>query len=130
MTRRVLDEWRFRLLKEDKVNGKNVWLIEAVPASKTVEDRYGYTKSIVYVRQDIFMVIRAIHILKSGNKVKYMETKKLDRIDGIWVATETTMKTTKNKRTLHRTILRWNTIAFNQDLEESFFSLRQIEKGL
>lgn len=130
MTRRVLDEWDYKLLKEDLVDGQKVWLIETVPVSKAVEDRYGYKKSIVYVRQDNFMVIRAIHVLKSGNKVKYMEVKKIDQIDGIWVAVETWMKTTRNKRTLHRTILTMDDIKYNQDLDESIFSVRQLEKGL
>ncbi|NNK14363.1 MAG: outer membrane lipoprotein-sorting protein [Desulfofustis sp.] len=130
MTRRVLDEWTYKLLKEDEVDGQKVWLIEALPISKTVEDRYGYQKSIVYVRQDNYMVVRAIHVLKSGNKVKYMEVKKLDKVDGIWVALETWMKTTRNKRTLHRTILTMDNIKYNQDLDESFFSVRQLEKGL
>ena len=130
MTRRVLDEWNYKLLKEDEVDGQKVWLIETMPVAKVVEDRYGYKKSIVYVRQDNFMVIRAIHVLKSGNKVKYMEVKKLDRIDGIWVAVETWMKTTRNKRTLHRTILTMDNIQYNQGLDESIFSVRQLEKGL
>lgn len=130
MTRRVLDEWDYKLLKEDLVDGQKVWLIETLPVTKAVEDRYGYKKSIVYVRQDNFMVIRAIHVLKSGNKVKYMEVKKIDQIDGIWVAVETWMKTTRNKRTLHRTILTMDDIKYNQDLDESIFSVRQLEKGL
>ena len=128
--RQVLDEWDYKLLKEDLVDGQKVWLIETLPVSKAVEDRYGYKKSIVYVRQDNFMVIRAIHVLKSGNKVKYMEVKKIDQIDGIWVAVETWMKTTRNKRTLHRTILTMDDIKYNQDLDESIFSVRQLEKGL
>lgn len=130
MTRMVLDEWNYKLLKEDAVDGKKVWLIEAVPISKTVEDRYGFKKSILFVRQDIFFVIRAVHVLQEGNRVKYMEVKNLEEIDGIWVATERWMKTTKNKRTLHNTKLIWDNVKFNQDLEESFFSVRQLEKGL
>jgi hypothetical protein len=130
MTRRVLDEWNYTFLKEDTVDDAKVWLVEAVPITKEVENRYGYEKSIVYVRQDNFMVIRAIHVLNSGGRVKYMEVKKIDKIDGIWVAVETWMKTTRNKRTLHRTILKMDNVMFNQDLEESFFSVRQLETGI
>lgn len=130
MTRPVLDEWRYKFLKEGKVNDKKVWLIESLPANKIVEDRYGYEKSVLFVRQDINMVIRAVHWVKEGNKLKYMEVKQLDKIDGIWVATETHMKTTKNKKTLHRTILKFSDIKFNQKLQEDYFSIRRIEKGI
>lgn len=130
MTDRVIDEWNYKLLKEDIVDGYKVWLIEALPVSKAVQDRYGYKKSILFVRQDIFMEVRAIHLLKQGKKIKYMEVKALELIDDIWVATERTMKTTVAKRTTHRTILRWSNISFNNSLNESFFSVRQLEKGL
>lgn len=130
MTRRVLDEWNYKLLKEDEVDGRKVWLIEAVPVSKGVENRYGYERSILYVQQDTFMVIRAIHVLDNGNRVKYMEVKEIEEVDGILVAVEIWMKTTRNKRTLHRTILKMDNVRLNQDLEESFFSVRQLEKGL
>lgn len=130
ITRRVLDEWNYKLLKESEVAGHKVWLVEATPVSKEVEDRYGFKKSILFIRQDIFMEIRAIHVLQQGNKVKYMEVKKLEEIDGIWVATEKWMKTTKNKKTLHNTKMMWNNVRFNQDIDESFFSVRQLEKGL
>jgi len=130
LTRRVLDEWNYKLLKEDELNGHKLWLVEAVPASKEIENRYGFKKSILFVRQDIFFEVRAIHVLQKGNKVKYMEVKNLEEIDGIWVATERWMKTTKNKQVLHSTKLIWNNVNFNQKLDESFFSVRQLEKGL
>ena len=130
MTDRVVDEWTYRLLKEDTVGDHRVWIIEALPVSREVENRYGYKKSILFVRQDIYMEVRAIHVLKEGKKVKYMEVKELEEIDGIWVATRRTMKTTVNKRTVHRTDLTWSNVSFNNPLEESFFTVRQLEKGL
>lgn len=130
MTRRVLDEWNFKLIKEDSVNDQKVWIIECVPVSEAVEKKYGYSKSIVYVRQDIHMVVRAINVLSEGKKIKYMEIKALSEIDSIWVATETWMKTTRNKRTIHRTILKSSNTLFNQNLNEEDFSVRRIEKGL
>ncbi len=130
MNKRVLDEWRYKILKEAVVNGNKVWLIEALPRDKVVEERYGYTKSVLFIRQDIFFPIRAVHWVKEGKKIKYMEVKQLELIDNIWVATETHMKTTKNKKTLHRTILRWNNVKFNQQIDESIFTVRRLEKGL
>ena len=129
MTRRVVDEWRYKLLKEDEVEGHRVWLVEAVPVSKMVEDRYGYKKSILFVRQDIFMEIRAVHVQKD-DKVKYMEVRQLEQVDGVWVALERWMKTTQGKRTLHNTKLVWSDVRFNQNLDEGFFSIRQLEKGI
>ncbi len=130
MNRRVLDEWSYKLLKESTVEGHKVWLVEATPVNKVVEDRYGYTKSVLFIRQDIFFPVRAVHWQKEGKKIKYMEVKKLEQIDGIWVATETHMKSTKNKKTTHKTILRWHNVKMNQAIDEGMFTVRRIEKGL
>ena len=130
MTKRVLDEWKYKLLKEAEVRNHKVWLIEAIPANKTIEDRYGYTKSVLFVRQDIFMVVRAVHWVKEGKKLKYLDIKKLEQIDGIWVGTEIHMKTNKGKQTTHRSVFKWHNIKFNQDLDEKLFTVRRLEKGI
>jgi len=130
MTKRVLDEWKYKLLKEAEVRGHKVWLIEAIPSNKTIEDRYGYTKSVLFVRQDIFMVVRAVLWVKEGKKLKYLDIKKLEQIDGIWLGTEIHMKTNKGKQTTHRSVFKWENIKFNQELDEKLFTVRRLEKGL
>jgi hypothetical protein len=130
MTRRVLDEWTYKLLKEGEVAGHKVWLIEALPANKEVEARYGYIKSVVFIRQDVFMGVRAVHWLKEGKKIKYQEMLGIKEIDGIWVSTEARMKTTKNKVTLHRTVMEWSDIKYNQPLDDDQFTVRRLEKGM
>ncbi|RUA02839.1 MAG: outer membrane lipoprotein-sorting protein [Deltaproteobacteria bacterium] len=130
MTRRVLDEWTYKLLRESEVNGHKVWLIEALPVSREVETRYGYTKSVLFVRQDIFMGVRAVHWLKEGKKIKYQEMRGIKQIDGIWVSTEFRMKTTKNKVTLHKTVMKWSNIQFNQPIDDDLFTVRRLEKGI
>lgn len=129
-TKRVIDEWKYKLLKEDQVRGRKVWVVEAIPINKAVVKRYGYTKSVLFVRQDILMVVRAVHWVKKGKKLKYFDAKKVEQIDGIWIDTETHMKTTKNKQILHQTILKRYHIKFNQKLDEKMFSVRNLEKGL
>jgi outer membrane lipoprotein-sorting protein len=130
MTRRVLDEWNYKLLKEVEVRGKKCWLIEALPKNRVVEDRYGYSRSIVFIRQDIYMGIRAVHWVKEGKKLKYFDMKQVQKIDGIWTGTLLDMKTTKNRKTLHRTFLKFKNVRFNQEIEEGLFTVRQLEAGV
>ena len=93
-------------------------------------DETGYTKIVAFVRKDNHVVIRSKIWLKKGRRNKYFDVKKLEQIDGIWVATEMEMTTKKGKETLHRTVLKNSNVKFNQDLEEDLFSTRRLEKGL
>ena len=127
---RDLDEYDFTLMKETEVDGVEVWQIESVPRTKQEVRETGYTKTIDFVRQDNFVVIRSVGFVKKGGRLKYMEITKLEQIDGIWIGTEIHMTTKKADRTLHKTVLRNSNIRFRQELDEDFFTVRQMEKGL
>jgi len=76
------------------------------------------------------VVVRSVGWLKRAGRLKYMEVETLEQIDGIWIGTEIQMTTKKGKKTLHKTILRNSNIRFRQQLDEDFFTVRQMEKGL
>jgi hypothetical protein len=129
MTKRVLDEWTYKYLKEAEVRGAKCWLVQALPKNRQVAERYGYTKSVLFVRQDNYMMVRAVHWVKEGNKLKYFDMPRLAQVDGIWTPMEITMKTVKSKEVQHRTVLTYHDVRYGQDLEFNMFSLRTLEKG-
>jgi len=130
MTDRNLEDYDFTLKKEMEVKGVKTWLIESIPRTKKVIKETGYKKSLIIVRQDNYFVIRAIHWEKDGGYLKYVDVKKLELIDGIWVATEMHVTKKKNKQLAHKTILKLNNVKFNQNLDYDLFTVRRMEKGL
>jgi hypothetical protein len=75
-------------------------------------------------------VIRGVNWVKDGGYLKYMDVKKLERIDGIWIATEMHVTKRKGKKFAHKTILKRDNVKFNQNLGEDMFTVRRMEKGL
>lgn len=130
MTDRNLEDYDFTLKKEMEVKGVKTWLIESIPRTKKVIKETGYKKSLIIVRQDNYFVIRAIHWEKDGGYLKYVDVKKLELIDGVWVATEMHVTKKKNKQLAHKTILKLNNVKFNQNLDYDLFTVRRMEKGL
>lgn len=130
MTRKNLDAYDFRTLKEGVVNGHKTWLIESVPKTRKEIEETGYKKSLLFVTQDSFIVVRAVHWTEEGNRLKYLDVTGLEQIDGVWTITHMNMSTKKGQTTLHRTLLDFSNIHYNQDLTEDMFSVRQLEKGL
>jgi len=133
MTSRNLEDYDYTFYekaKEKEVNGIKTWVIWSVPRSKDIIKETGYEKSLIFVRQDNFFVIRALHWVRDGGYKKYMDIKKLDLIDGIWVATEMHVTKKKGKNTVHKTILSFRNVKFNQGLEFDMFTVRRMEKGL
>ncbi len=129
MTERPLDHYRYTLMKETEIDGHPAWQIETVPTSEREKDETGYEKSIVFVRKDNFVVIRSVNWVKKGARLKYFDVKKLEQIDGIWVATEMLMSTRKGEETLHKTLLFARNVRFGQPQGDDLFTVRQLEKG-
>lgn len=129
MTSRNIEDYDYKLLKESKVKGVKVWLIEAVPRSDDVIDETGYEKTVAFVRQDNHVVIRLVNWVKGG-RLKYLDVKKLEKISGIWVALETTMTTKAGKKIVHKTVLINSNVSFENNLPDDLFKLRSLEAGI
>lgn len=134
MTAKELDDYNYKLVKETSIKRKSgkvpVWIIESKPKTAKVRKETGYNKSIYYVRKDNFVVSRAKLYMIKGKRIKYMDIRELEKINGIWIAKKTTMTTKKAKTTLHKTVMSISDIKVNEELDDSLFSIRKMEKGL
>lgn len=129
MTDPDLDDYEFTLMKETEVKGHPVWQIKSVPKSKETIKETGYRQSVVFVRKDNHVVVRAVRWLEKKGKLRYLDIKKLEQIDGIWTPMETTMTTKQGKRTHHKTVIRYSSVKYGQDLGQGMFTVRRLEKG-
>ena len=126
-----LDLYNFTLMKETEVKGQKVWQIKSVPKTKVEAEKSGYSKSVFFIRQDNYVMIRGVRWVYKKNRNKYLDVRKLEKIDGIWVSTEMHVTTKSGRKTLHKTILKENNIKFNQaEVNEDLFTIRRLEKGL
>jgi len=131
MTSPDLNLYEYTLMKETEVKGQKVWQIKTVPKTKAEAEKSGYSKSVVFIRQDNYVMIRGVRWVHKKKRNKYLDVRKLEKIDGIWVSTEMHVTTKSGKKTLHKTILKQKNIHFNQDeVNEDLFSIRRLEKGL
>lgn len=130
MTSRNLQDYDFSLKNELDVQGRPTWLIESIPRTKKVIEETGYSKSLLFVRQDNFFIIRAIHWVEDGGYLKYIDVKRLEQIKGIWIATEMHVFKKMGSALVHKTELRWKNIQLNQGVDDEIFTIRRLEKGL
>ena len=129
LTERENDQYAYELLGSEAVRGEPVWKIQATPNEREVE-RTGYTRSVIWVRKDSFVVVRAVHWMREGGRMKYYDVTRLERVDGIWSPLEMTMTTKLRDRTTdHRTVLRVSDLRYGQGYDPEMFSVRQLEKG-
>ncbi len=132
MTSRDLEDYDYTFYKEKQkvIDGHKVWVIQTTPRSKSVIKETGYTKGILFVRQDNHVVVRSVSWEEKAGYTKWMQINRLEQIDGIWVALDMQVIRRKGKQMVHKTILRFENVRFNQNLGEALFTTRRLEKGL
>jgi hypothetical protein len=129
-----VSEWSYRMLKETVVvNGKDTWLIGAVPRkdiAKTVVKDTGYTKRLLWIQKDNFLPIQGKIWMERG-KYKVMKASDISLIDGILTVGKMEMNTfSKQRQRLHSTVLLKSRVEYNQGVKDSLFSTATMEKGL
>jgi hypothetical protein len=130
MSSRPLDRYDYRLVKEIDVRGHPVWVVEATPRTPEEIERTGYTRQLLLVRKDNHVVVRAVSWLQKADRLKYMDVRGLEQIDGIWVPTEVQVTTKTGDQVLHETILTSRNIVLNGGVDPEVFTLRRLEQGL
>ena len=131
MTSPDLNLYDYTVMKETEVRGKKVWQIKAVPKTIDEAKKSGYSKSVVFIRQDNYVMIRAVRWVFKKKRNKFLDVRKLEKIDGIWVSTEMHVTTKSGRKILHKTILKEKNSSFNQDkVNDNMFTIRRLEKGL
>ena len=134
MTKPDLNDYDFSIIKDTFIKRKSgkvaVWKILVSPKTQKTIDETGYLKYEVYIRKDNYMRVRAKYYLKKSSRVKYLDVKKIEKINNIDVATIITMLTKKGRKTIHKTILIQSDTKINTEIKDSFFTQRIMKQGL
>ena len=133
MNDRELEDYEYYFYekgREQIFDGVKTWAIWSIPRSKRVVEKTGYKKELVFVRMDNDFIIRSIHWVENSSDLKYMMVNRLEKIEGIWVATDMQITRKSGKKAIHKTILKLDQVQFNQNLDRADFSVRRMEKGI
>ena len=124
------DAFVYKLLDEPEVDGMATWQIQALPKNGASGESAGYAKSVLWVRKDNFVVVRALHWLHGGRTIKHLRVTGLEEFEGRWVVTEQRMATLEGRRTLQATVLRLSKISLDATFKRGLFKPERLKRGL
>ena len=99
------------------------WLLE----SRAKDSNAEFPRSVSFVLKEKFIITAADVFNRRNERVKHLEVKKLEQVEGIWTALDVVMS---NERDGTRTELTTSKIDYNVGLTEQDFSRRQLEAGV
>ena len=123
-----VNEWNHKLLKEEDIDGKAAYVIEALPRDVTIKNNTGYSKRVVWIQKDNFVTLKAMLYDESGELLKEFHFSKFKNIDpakGKWQAG---LLEAKNVQTEHNSAIHIDNFTVNTGVKDELFTTRYMEQ--
>lgn len=124
---RDVDDYMYKHLGTEVIDGIECYHVERLPKDKDVIDESGYGKTEIWVRPDIWMMVKAVFYDKKMKLLKELTASDFEEIDGIWTAKTMQMNNIQKK---HQTIFTFTDVSYNAGLDDNIFSQRQLTRGV
>ncbi len=124
----ALDDFNYKLDREESVKGEACWVIDLTPKNKEVEDSDGYSKKTYWVSKDKYTVLRGLYYDKDGKLLKELvadNVKLLDPKNKRYRALHMEMINKQNGR---KSIFESTKIAFAPNTKDEYFTTAYLER--
>jgi len=118
---RDVDQYEFRLLGEDPIDGAACWRIEARPRQTKTSQ---YTLSHLWIRKDHYVAAQYENFIKD-QLVRRLHAADIQDVQGIWTARTLEMTDLRRKS---RTILRMQKLEYNVPLKDEEFTVQALRR--
>jgi hypothetical protein len=120
---RDVDQYNYRLLGEETIDGVPCWRVESTPSEKKISQ---YTKADVWIRKDNYAFAQVESYVRTDvvRRLKYSD---FVQAQGIWTARRLDMTDLRRKS---RTILTLQKLEYNIPLKEEEFTLQGLRDPL
>jgi len=119
---RDVDQFDYKLLGEDAVDGSACWKIESRPR---VLMRSQYTHSHVWVRKDIYNFVK-VEGYREGEMLRRIHYRDFERVKGVWTAKQLEVYDARRKS---RTVMKLEKLDYNLPMKEADFTLQALRRG-
>ncbi len=121
------EEWNHKLVKEDSIEGAAGYVIESTPVNDTVRQNSGYSKRLSWVRKDNFVAARTEFWDLANQPLKRIVFRDIQQV-GSNRRWQPMFAEAENLQTGHRTVIQFESFQADQNVAESLFTPRALEK--
>jgi outer membrane lipoprotein-sorting protein len=123
-----VDHYSHTLLRSEKVDGFDCFVVESVPANDTVRGNSGYSKKVTWVRSDNFVETKVEYYDLAGRLWKTQKVTKHELVEpqkARWFALQREMTNHQNG---HRTVITMSKVTPGIAVPDEAFTTRHIER--
>lgn len=116
-------EDRHTILREETLDGKAAYVVESIPVSPGD----AFSRTVTWINKENWVGLKKEYYDGKNKLFKTLTIDSYEKIDGYWVVTDMTMKDLGRESS---TRIAMNDVSFSVDLEEDFFTERQMKLGV
>lgn len=117
-----VEEYTYKILEETTYQKRAVWVIESTPTAKKAR-KSKYSKSILWVDKERFLILKGKMINRRGILYKQITMRKVQKVDGVWIARRVSMNNLISKRITQMKLI---DIAFNITVPDRFLTQKTL----
>jgi len=122
------EDWNHKILKEEKVDGKDCFVVESTPKRPEVGDNTGYSKRVSWIDKVSLVAVRTEIYDLNGELLKKISAEDIQQVDAKENKFEPMKLTAENVQTGHKTVIEFKNFKANVGVQDDVFTTRYLEK--
>ena len=122
-----LDKHEYNVTGSETVDGHECYILEALPATEEQIKDSGYSKRIIWMRKDIFLIVKAEYYNKKGELFK--TEVRGDIVEAAPNLYRPNLMKMNNLKTGHSTTITFDERKMNSGIEDGLFTERKLKRG-
>jgi hypothetical protein len=123
-----IDDFNYKLLGEEEINGVACWKIEMIPVNEDVADENGFSRRICYYARVDHVVRKSIYYDLDGTLHKVLIAKSVQEIDKKNHRYRPLHLEMENKQNGRRSYFMTDSIQLNPEVKKDYFTMRYLER--
>ena len=128
MSSPIVENYKLKILKEEKVGGTDCWSIEMLPKNDKVADEEGYSKKILWIGKSDYMLRRTLFYDLDGELLKELIGKNIVLVDSNKKRYRAKHMEMVNKQNKRSSIFKTKKIEFSPDAQDDYFTTTYLER--
>ncbi|MCM0606174.1 MAG: outer membrane lipoprotein-sorting protein [Xanthomonadaceae bacterium] len=122
------EEWNHKILKEEKLDGKDVYVMESTPKTDKVKENSGYSRRLGWMDKESLVALKGEFYDLNGQLLKKTMSKKIEKVDAKNNKWQPMYLEAENVQTNHKTIIEFKNYKANTGVSDDLFTARYLEK--
>jgi hypothetical protein len=121
-----LADYEFQTLGRDNAGGVSTYRVEIKPRGERLRAELGFSRSVGWVRDDLWLIVRADYYDEDGKVFKSFRAEDMQQMEGVWTVRRFFMQ---NWRAQHGTEVRVTAADYSVRLPEELFTSSRFANG-